>query len=216
MSTIPPHPNAESAGSPRDGLATSDLAEEGERISVTDVNGTVARFEMAYSPTETDRFRFGPPWRQRLPSFVFLGFALAMVGVVLYGESAASGASLSHWLAEQDRGRPISSLGLALIVFACAVGTVARAQMRGLVVRADGVEARYLLALGVPRICKWTWAQVERIIVDETSVMFELWNGQYERLPPVHDHAGMCDLLERIASSRKIRVTKLPHATTHG
>ncbi len=190
--------------------------DDGERVSVTDVNGTVARFEMAYSPTEDDRFRFGPPWQQRLPSLIFLGFAAAMVGTVLYGESSASGAALSHWLADQDRGRPIGSLGLSIIVLFCAVGTVVRAQMRGLVVKADGVEARYLLALGVPRICRWTWPQVERIIVDDASVMFELWNGEYERLPAVSDHAGMCDLLERIASGRKIRLTKLPHTPGRG
>ncbi len=212
MPTVPPTPDAPEPASKGDGLATADLADEGERVSVTDVHGTVARFEMAYSPTEIDRFRFGPPWSQRLPSLLFLGFALAMVGTVLYGESSASGSRLAHWLAEQDRGRPIGSLGLALIILACALGTVARAQMRGLVVRADGVEARYLLALGVPRICRWTWAQVERIIVDDTSVMFELWNGEYERLPTVKDHERMCELLERIASGRKIRVTRLPGA----
>ncbi len=185
--------------------------DDGDRVSVTDVNGTVARFEMAYSPSDTDRFRFGPPMRQRVPSLVFLVLAVAMVGVVLYGESSGGAAGLSRWLAEQDRGRPIGSLGLSLVIVACALGTVARAQMRGLIVRADGVEARYLLPLGVPRITRWTWAQVERIIVDDASVMFELWNGEYERLPPVSDHAGMCHLLERIASGRKIRVTKLPH-----
>jgi hypothetical protein len=210
MSLTPPQPDPKTGAAPGDGLATAGLGDEGDRISVTDVNGTVARFEMAYSPSETDRFRFGPPWRQRLASLVFLGFAAAMVGVVLYGESSGGSASLSHWLAEQDRGRPIGSLGLSIIVLVCAAGTVLRAQMRGVVVRAEGIEARYLLALGVPRICKWTWAQVERVIFDESSVMLELWNGEYERLPPVMDHAGVCQLLERIASSRKIRVTRLP------
>jgi hypothetical protein len=210
MPTPPSPPGSKHEAHTSDGLATTDLADDGDRISVTDVNGTVARFEMAYNPADTDRFRFGPPWRQRLLSLVFLGFALAMVGVVLYGESSGSGTALSVWLARQDQGRPIGSLGLAIIVLVCAIGTVARAQMRGLVIRADGVEARYLLALGVPKISKWTWAQVERIIFDDTQVMFELWNGEYERLPDVHDHAGACQLLERIASSRKIRVTKLP------
>jgi hypothetical protein len=215
MTTTPPQPDPQRASPAGDGLATADLADEGDRISVTDVNGTVARFEMAYSPTESDRFRFGPPMRQRLLSLIFLAFALGMVSVVLYGESSGSGTGLSTWLAEQDRGRPIGSLGLSFVILACALGTVARAQMRGLVIRADGVEARYLLALGVPRICRWTWAQVERIIFDDASVMFELWNGEYERLPEVRDHAGMCELLERIAAGRKIRVTKLPHVASH-
>jgi len=208
MPTLPPDPAKPST----EGLATTPLSDDGERISVTDVHGTVARFEMAYSPTETDLFRFGPPMRQRVASLFFLLFAGAMVAAVLYGESASSAPALSTWLADQDRGRPIGSLSLSLIVLVCAVGTVARAQMRGLVVRADGVEARYLLALGMPRIRRWTWAQVERIVVDESSVMFELWNGEYERMPAVARHAELCELLERIASGRKIRVTRLPRA----
>jgi hypothetical protein len=193
-----------------EGPASTDLSDEGDRTSVTDVNGTVARFEMAYSPSETERFRFGPPVRQRIPSLAFLAFALGLIGTVLYGGSSASGPALAHWLAEQDRGRPVGSLGLAVIVLLCALGTVARAQMRGLVVRADGIEARYLLALGVPRICRWTWAQVERVIVDDTSVMFEMWNGEYERLPEVSDHGALVALLERIAAGRNLRVTRLP------
>jgi len=205
MPPTPPSPE------PAEGLATAELGDDGERVSVTDVNGTVARFEMAYSPVDRDRFRFGPPWRQRLLSLCFVAFAGAMVATVLYGESRASGTALSTWLAEQDRGRPIGSLGLSVIVLLCALGTVARAQMRGLVIRADGVEARYLLPLGFPRIRRWTWAQVERIVMDEASVMFELWNGEYERMPEVQDHAGLCELLERIAAGRKIRLTKLPH-----
>lgn len=209
MPTVPPEPSA----TPAEGLATAPLTDDGDRISVTDVNGTVARFEMAYSPVASDRFRFGPPLIQRLPSFVFLAFALGLVATVLYGESASSSPALSAWIADHDRGRPIGSLGLSIIVVLCALGTVARAQMRGLVIRADGVEARYLLALGVPRIRKWTWAQVERMVVDETSIMFELWNGEYERLPAVKDQKGLSDLLQRIASGRKIRVTKLPHVT---
>src|SRR5271169_2155140 len=161
MQPVPPHRAADSpaggtGGASTEGLATAELGEEGDRISVTDVNGTVARFEMAYSPADSDRFRFGPPLRQRIPSLLFLAVAVAMLGTVIYGESAGSGARLSQWLADQDRGRPIGSLGLSIIILASALGTVVRAQMRGLVVRADGVEARYLLALGIPRIRRWT------------------------------------------------------------
>jgi hypothetical protein len=191
-------------------LATDDLENEGDRISVTDVNGTVARFEMAYSPRHSDRFRFGPPTRQMVPSLVFVALAIGLLLTVVLGQASGSSTRIGQWLADQDRGRPIGSLGLGIIILVSALGTVARATMRGMIVRADGVEARYLLALGVPRIRKWAWPQVERIIVDDRSIMFELWDGQYERLPDVKDHKGLCDLLERIASGRKIRVTKLP------
>ena len=192
---------------PIEGAGLPDL---GDEVSVTDVNGTVARFEMAYSPVDSDRFRFGPPIRQWIPSLIFLVAAITMVATVAVGQGSST-TPLSRWLADQDRGRAIGSLGLALIVLVCALGTVIRAQMRGVIVRGDGVEARYLLPLGVPRIRRWTWAQLERIVLDESSVMFELWNGQYERMPAVRDTAGFCSLLERIASARKIRVTRLPH-----
>jgi hypothetical protein len=145
----------------------------GDRISVTDARGTIARFEMAYSPgPSTSRFY--------------------------------------RWIVEGDRGRPLSAQTLSFIVLASAIGTLIRAHMRGVVVRADGVEARYLLAMGLPRIRRWAWSQIERIVLDDSQVMFELWNGQYERLPRVRDPAKLGDLLERIASARRIRLTRLP------
>jgi len=212
MPTDPPRPEPQGGAAPVEGLATVGLTDGEDPVSVTDVHGTVARFEMTYSAPTNQDLRFGPPWRQRLASLVFLAFGAAMVATVLYGESGASAPSLSRWLAEQDRGRAIGSLGLSVIVLVCAVGTVIRAQMRGLIVRPDGVEARYLLAMGLPRIRRWAWPQVERIIVDDRSVMFELWNGEYERLPEVRDHKGLRDALERVAGTRKIRLTRLSRA----
>ncbi len=210
MPSNPPQPAPQPGVAPVEGLATVPLTDGEDSISITDVHGTVARFDMSYSPATRQDIRFGPPWRQRLGSLFFLCFGIALVGTVLYGESSASGPALSRWLAEQDRGRAIGSLGLSIIVLVCAIGTVVRAQMRGLIMRPDGVEARYLLAMGFPRVRRWAWAQVERIIVDDRSVMFELWNGEYERMPDVRDHKGLCELLERVAATRKIRLTKLP------
>lgn len=184
-------------------------ADEGERSSVTDVNGTVARFEMAYSPSASDRFAFGPPLRMLVPSFLYLTFAFFVVGLVVAAHLGASNSRLYIWVVEGDRGRPIGSVALALIVLASGIGTVIRAHMRGVIVRAEGVEARYLLALGVPRIKRWAWSQVERIIVDERAVMFELWNGEYERMPEVKEPRKLRELLERIAAARHIRVTRL-------
>jgi len=184
-------------------------ADEGERSSVTDVNGTVARFEMAYSPSASDRFAFGPPLRMLVPSFLYLTFAFFVVGLVVAAHLGASNSRLYIWVVEGDRGRPIGSVALALIVLASGIGTVIRAHMRGVIVRAEGVEARYLLALGVPRIRRWAWSQVERIIVDERAVMFELWNGEYERMPEVKEPRKLRELLERIAAARHIRVTRL-------
>jgi hypothetical protein len=153
--TSPPSEPAASPEGAREASELPALGDDGDRISVTDVNGTVARFEMAYSPADSDRFRFGPPVRQWIPSILFLCTAIAMVATVVIGQGSST-SPLSHYLAEQDRGRPIGSFGLSIIVLLCALGTVVRAQMRGIVVRGDGVEARYLLPLGVPKIRRWT------------------------------------------------------------
>jgi hypothetical protein len=199
-----PSPNDEAPHLPDTG------AEDGsERISVTDVNGTVARFEMAYSPPEGEKTKFGPPLSQRLPSLVFVGLAVVMIAGVLVVQAGPSGSYLFRFIVEGDRGRPFSAQTLSFIVLACAVGTVLRAQMRGVIVRFDGLEARYLLAAGIPRIRRWAWTQIERVVLDDTQVMLELWNGQYERLPQVAEPKKMGELLERICASRKIRVTRL-------
>jgi len=191
----------------------ADDSANGERVSVTDAHGTIAHFEMAYSPVEGDKFSFGPPLYQRLPSFLFLAFAIAMVVFVFVVEAGPSTSRFYAWIVEGDRGRPMRAQTLSFIVLASALGTIVRAQMRGVVVRADGVEARYLLAMGLPRVRRWAWSQIERIVLDDSQVMFELWNGQYERLPRVGDPAKLGILLERIASARRIRVTRLPTRT---
>ena len=149
-------------------------------------------------------------WAQ---SLLFLVLAASMVTAVMIGH-ASSTSPLAQWLDRQDRGRPISSLALSLIVLASAVGTVLRAQMRGVVVRSDGARARYILSVrGTEDPGRWSWTQLERIVVDDRSVMFELWNGQFERMPPVRDTPALGELLERIAVARKIEVTRLPTVT---
>jgi hypothetical protein len=112
-------------------------------------------------------------------------------------------------LVEGDRGRPLSAMALALIIFVSAIGTVIRAHMRGVVVHSDGIEGRYLLALGIPRVRRWAWAQVHRMLVDDTQVMLELWDGTYERLPEVQNTHKLVELLENIAGSRRIEMTHL-------
>lgn len=185
-------------------------APRAEQPSVTDVNGTVARFEMAYSPPSGETFRFGPPRSATLPAYLYLLCAALLGAVVVYGYEAASSTSrLYVWLVEGDRHRPLSAAGLAILVGLSALATVLRAHMRGVVVHGDGVEARYLLPLGIPRVKKWQWPQVHRVIVSDRSVALELWEGTYERLPDVADTQRMADLLVAIANGRRIQVTRL-------
>lgn len=194
-----------------DVIETSD---DGDRPSITEVNGTVARFEMAYSPPEKgDRVVFGPPISQRIPSFVYLGFALLVTLAVLLAYQNANG-RLYVWIVEGDRGRPVGSVPLAGLILLSAVGTLIRAGLRGVVVTADGVEARYLLALGVPRIKRWSWAQIDRLVVDDDDVLLELWDGTYERLPKVREQRKLAGMLEAIAIARGRQVTRLPPKAT--
>lgn len=187
----------------------ADASDDGDRISITDVNGTIARFDMSYSAPRGERVFFGPPRSARVPGLVYLAFALVLVALEILAYTGSSNSRLYVWLVEGDRGRPLPSAVLAMIIFFSALGTVLRTQMRGVLVRGDGIEARYLVALGMPRVRRWAWAQIHRMLLDETQIALELWDGSYEKLPPVGDLTKMRDMLERIAASRRIPVTRL-------
>ena len=204
----PPDAHPASGGGPR----LADLGNEpddGERISITDVNGTIARFEMSYSPPTGERIVFHPPRSAYFGAVVFLVFGLVLVALEVIAYSGSSNSRLYVWLVEGDRARPMPSAVLAAIVFLSAIGTLARTHLRGVIIRSDGLEARYLMALGLPRVRKWAWPQIHRMIVDEAQVMLELWDGSYEKLPPVADTSKMQGTLERIALGRKIPITRL-------
>ena len=193
----------------------ADSAGRPEMDSVTDVHGTVARFEMAYSPIARRVASFGPPLRQQLPSLVFLAFGGTLVALVITAYYvASSNSSLYVWIVDGDRARPLPASVLAVVVFLSALGTVVRARMRGVLVHPDGIEARYLLPLGVPRVKRWTWAQVERVVLDDEGAMLELWDATYERLPDVRCPKDLAALLERVASERRIVVTRLDAVRT--
>ncbi|WP_394834529.1 hypothetical protein LVJ94_49350 [Pendulispora rubella] len=200
--TSPSHPDSEHQSLPP--------AEPGDdRDSITEVRGTVARFEMSYSLSPTDRLTFGPPLRFRIPSFIYLALALVALALVFIAYASPSNSRLYVWLVEGDKNRPLSSIAFALILVASAVGTVIRAHMRGVVVRRDGLEARYLMAMGIPRIRQWSWAQISRLILDEKHVMLELWDNHYERLPEVAAPAELGELLERLGAAHGIQITRL-------
>lgn len=178
-----------------------ETADDGDRPSVTDVNGTVARFEMAYNPTPSDRFVFGPPIWQRLPSLLFLGFATAL-GIATLVAHGGFHPRLQQFIVTENR------TPLVVVIFLTAVATVIRAGLRGVIVTREGVETR-TLAMGFPRVRKFRWAQIDRVVLDEKDVLFELWNGSYERLPKVHDGKGLVALLERVAIGRGRPITHI-------
>jgi hypothetical protein len=204
----------QSSPSPEERVLPSVVDDDGDRISVTDVNGTVARFEMTYSPPAGERLKFGPPLAARIPSAIYLAGALVLGALVLYAyEVASSNSVLFVWVVEKDRGRPLSANVLTLIVVISALGTVLRTHMRGVLVSDDWVEARYLLPFGIPRARRWAWTQVLRVVLDGTRVAFELWDGSFERLPEVAKGRELVDVVLQHATQKRIDVTVLDAAT---
>ncbi len=186
------------------------IADDGDRPSVTDVNGSIARFEMTYSPPAGGKTKFGPPFKARVPSLAYLVGALTLRAVVLYAYAAApSGSWIFGWVVEGDHGRPLPASLLSGIVVASALGTVLRTHMRGVLISEEWVEARYLLALGIPRSRRWAWAQVNRIVMDGSRIGLELWDGSFERLPEVSKAQDLVELILQHAHRRKIDVTVL-------
>jgi len=191
----------------------SVVDDDGDRVSVTDVNGTIARFEMTYSPPTGEKLKFGPPLATRVPSALYLAAALVLGALVVYAYTAASSSSMVFvWVVERDRGRPLSASVLTVIVVVSALATVLRTHMRGVVVSDDWVEARSLLALGIPRARRWAWSQVLRVVLDGTRVAFELWDGSFERLPDVAKGRELVNLVLQHAERRRIDVTVLDAA----
>jgi hypothetical protein len=201
--------------SPEERELPSVVDDDGDRPSVTDVNGTIARFEMTYSPPSDGqgRLKFGPPLKTRIPSAIYLTAALVLGALVLYAYTAASSNSrLFVYVVERDRGRYLPANVLTVIVVASAIGTVLRTHMRGVVVSEDWIEARTLLALGIPRARRWAWSQVLRVVVDrgpQVRVALELWDGSFERLPEVAKNREFADLIQQQAQRRRIDVTYL-------
>lgn len=187
-----------------------DSSDDGDRPSITEVNGTVAKFEMAYAPEKSDRFAFGPPLLSRIPGFAFLAFAVVIGLLVFAAYHGSSNSSLYIWVVEGDRNRPFGSGPLAFIILFAAVGNVIKSSLKGVIVTADAVEVRVTQA-GFPKVKRWTWAQIDRLVVDDEDVLLELWNGSYERLPKVRDGKKLADLLASIATARGRLVTRLTH-----
>jgi hypothetical protein len=197
--------------------ADAIIDDDGDRVSVTDVNGTVAHFEMTYpapNAARGARVKFGPPLRSRVPSAIYLFGALALGAVVLYAYTLAPSSSrLFGWAVEGDRDRPVSASVLAIIVVVSALATVLRTHMRGVLVSDQWIEARYLLPLGIPKARRWGWPQVLRVVIDDTRIALELWDGSFEKLPEVASPRELVQLVLHQAQRRRIGVTVLGPAT---
>lgn len=96
-----------------------------------------------------------------------------------------------------------------VIIVVSAFATVLRTHMRGVVLSDDWIETRRVLPFGIPRARRWAWAQVLRVVLDDSRVAFELWDGSFERLPDVAKREDLVRVVIGHAQRRRIDVTSL-------
>lgn len=165
---------------------------------------------MSYRPER--RVAFGPPLRQRLPALAYLAFALAVCGVIVYGQHAPTGSALFQYVVEGDRGRVVPSSVCAIILVTSAVAAVLREQMRGVVLHPEGIDVRELLSLGWPRVRRFHWSQIDKMFVPPAeappakTIRLDLWDGTRTWLPAVARAGELGMMLERVALARAIPI----------
>jgi hypothetical protein len=159
---------------------------------------------MTYRPTETS---FGPPFLLRVPSLIYAALAAAAVVVVMVAEASPT----SSWLYVNVVERGVRGIMSARTFAGClvvgALASVLRSNMRGVRIRPDGVEYRDIVSLGIPRLKRFKWAQIDRVILDAPRyIALDLWDGTRALLPEVSDRPTLSATLEKVAHARAIPV----------
>lgn len=161
-------------------------------------------FDMTYRPAET---AFGPPFRVKIPSLVYLFVALAAVMTVFLAEKSPAGSWLYVNVVARGAQGFIGARTVALFLVLGAISSLVRANMRGVRLRSDGVEYRDIVAMGLPKLRRYRWAQIDRIVLDlPECIAFDVWDGTRAFLPEVADRGGLSAALEKIAAARAIPV----------
>jgi hypothetical protein len=146
-------------------------------------------FDMTYRPTET---AFGPPLSAHLPSVAY---------------QAPENSFLYRQIVERSVRGFIGARTVSLLLVAGAVSSLIKTSMRGVRIRPDGLEFREVAALGIPRLRRYKWAQIDRILLDSPSaIVIELWDGTHAYLPDVNDREQLGAALEKVALARAIPV----------
>lgn len=169
---------------------------------------------MTYKPAGS--VAFGPPLSESWGAFAYLTVALAVMGVILYGYNAPSSSVVFEYIVEGDQHRVLSSTVCGGILLASALAAVIRGRMRGVIVHPDGIELRELLAFGLPRVRRYHWSQIDRVMVPSASdavpatkyslVGLDLWDGSRSWLPRVAKLTELSVMIETIALARAIPI----------
>lgn len=161
-------------------------------------------FDMTYRPAET---AFGPPLVAHLPSLFYLVCAIGAVITVFLAYQAPAGSFLYNQIVERSLQGVIGARTVAWLLVASAVASLIKTSMRGVRIRPDGLEFREMLSLGIPRLRRYKWAQIDRILLDAPSaIVLELWDGTHAYLPEVSDREQLGSALEKVAMARAIPV----------
>lgn len=159
---------------------------------------------MTYRPAETT---FGPPFRARLPSLLYVFAAGFAVMIVIAAERSPVDSWLYVNVVERGVRGLIGARTLAFLLALGAIASVLRANMRGVRVHGDGIEYRDVVTLGLPKLKRYRWAQIDRVILDlPHTVALDLWDGTRAFLPRVADRQGLGAALEKVAAARAIPV----------
>jgi hypothetical protein len=161
-------------------------------------------FDMTYRPTET---AFGPPLSAHLPSAFYLLCAIGAAITVFVAYQAPVGSFLYNQIVERSARGVIGARTVSLLLVAGAVSSLIKTSMRGVRIRPDGLEFREVVSLGIPRLRRYKWAQIDRILLDSPSaIVIELWDGTHAYLPDVNDREQLGAALEKVALARAIPV----------
>jgi hypothetical protein len=138
---------------------------------------------------------------------VYLALALVAVVVVVIAEQSPVDSWLDTRVVAEDMRHFISARRFAGALLVSALAATLRAGMRGVRVKGDAVEYRDIVGLAWPRVRRYKWAQIDRIILDSPEhVSFDLWDGTRAFLPTVSDREGLSAALEKVAAARAIPV----------
>jgi hypothetical protein len=174
-------------------------------------------FDMTYRPER--REAFGPPMLQRLPSYGCLLAAALGAVAVWWAPNTRAGSFLHTWVVEGDRMRLVPVGVIALVLCGTALAAVLRTEMRGVVVGPEGIELRELLPLGLPRVRRFAWSEIDRVRIPRFAsdgrvdgriagapkrIRMDLWDGSQTLVPDVARTKDLALILERVALARAI------------
>jgi hypothetical protein len=159
---------------------------------------------MTYRPTER---MFGPPpWAWVTPLFYMLTAILASIAVMM-AEADPDRSPVFHYLIAQGEQGWLRARTVAILLLVGGGASLIKASMRGVRIRASGVDFRDVISWSWPRVRRLRWAQVDCVVLDiDDQIALDLWDGSRVYLPSVAARHELAMVLEKVAAARAIPV----------